>query len=340
MFWVVAAWLGLPGDFHWWWTVAFPILGATVIDAILIFVREAPLWELISAFIIVCITLFTIAPWLRKKWASATSTSGSTAPTYSIENVYVGSQNEGKGEPETQKRWRGQATLDRYLDLMQLWLDDRDKPLAALTYDDARRTLARTRTLQILKRLNPNGKRDVLQFLHEHKLISADDPVIRLNTADLSSANLARMDLTDANLSGANLRGADLSDAVCNQTARHGLTAKRARERGAPSWVFNRFGLCANLSHANLSDAVLKRARLGGCKLLAANFAGADLEEADLREADLQMARNLKQEQIEQAYGTHQQDEFLPNTLLPEGLGPPPAWSKLAHEQRRERNNL
>lgn len=240
-------------------------------------------------------------------------------------------------ELEAQEQWRAQDALDVYLNQMQQWLDDEDRPLPALPYKDQRRKMARTRTLTMLKRLDPDGKRDVLQFLHEHELIKGDDPVIRLDTADLSNANLARMTLVDANVSGANLRGADLSDAVCRGEWGSSFSAGKAIARDVPLWVFNKPFACANLSSANLSDAVLKRARLGGCNLLAANFSGADLEDADLRGTDLRMASNLGQGQIEKAYGTHRQDEFLPDTMLPDGVVPPAAWSKSAHEQKAER---
>lgn len=237
---------------------------------------------------------------------------------------------------ETKERWREQDALDAYLNQMQQWLDDEDRPLATLPCEDSRRKMARTRTLAILKRLGPNGKRDVLQFLHEHELIKGDGPVVRLGTADLSNANLARMVLVDANLSGANLRRADLSDAVFNVEGGSSFSMGKAMERDAPLWIFDRFGLCANLSSADLSGAVLKRAGLAECNLLAANFAGADLEDADLRGTDLRLVRNLVQEQVEKAYGTHQQDEFLPDTMLPDGVAPPAAWSKLVHEQKAE----
>lgn len=243
--------------------------------------------------------------------------------------------NEGD-ELNTKEQWREDA-LDKYLDHMQRWLEDEGRPLATLPHDDPRRKMARTRTLRVLKRLDPDGKRDVLRFLHEHALIGKGSAVISLNGADLSASNLTNMDLQDANLSSANLRGADLSDARFNGEHGSSFSIQKAMQRDAPPYAFNTFWRCADLSWADLRGAVLRRARLSGCNLMAAKCADADFEEADLRGADLRVVRDVNQKQIERAYGTHQQDEFLPDTMLPDGLEPPAAWRRLFHEQRAGR---
>ncbi len=138
------------------------------------------------------------------------NTGGTEAPT--IEEPPLQEDREIR-ELEIQERWRAEDALEAYLNQMQQWLGSKDQPLSASSYEDPRRKMARTRTLTILRRLDPRGKRDVLQFLQEHGLIKAEDPVIRLSSADLSGANLVRMNLTETNLSGANLSGADLSRA-------------------------------------------------------------------------------------------------------------------------------
>jgi len=72
--------------------------------------------------------------------------------------------------------------------------------------------------------------------------------------------------------------------------------------------------------------------------LLGANFADAVLDGADIRGGtDLRLARNLTQEQIEQAYGSTGNQEFMPDTLLPDHLTAPEAWNKLLSQQQRER---
>jgi len=95
----------------------------------------------------------------------------------------------------------------------------------------------------------------------------------------------------------------------------------------------------SDLSSADLSGAVLRRTTMVGCNLIFSDFAGADLDEADLRAADLREARNLTQEQIEQAYGSSGGQEYMPDTLLPKHLKAPAAWTKLLSQQARDRHS-
>jgi hypothetical protein len=157
-------------------------------------------------------------------------------------------------EPQTLPDQRSQdALLQSYLDQMGVLL--LDKGLNG-PYDGGAkghrevRTLARTRTLAALERLDPARKRLVVLFLMEASLIQnapGKEPVIGLvgadlvgvdltysapgdaqtyasvPVADLSSADLTYADLSGANLGvvmhgtslvGADLSGADLSGAV------------------------------------------------------------------------------------------------------------------------------
>src|SRR5215211_3392725 len=73
------------------------------------------------------------------------------------------------------------------------------------------RTLARARTLTVLRRLDPSRKTALMQFLVEADLVQrvdGRDPIISLRGAGLSGTTLIQADL-----SGANLREANLSDA-------------------------------------------------------------------------------------------------------------------------------
>jgi len=106
---------------------------------------------------------------------------------------------------------------------------------------------------------------------------------INLALARLRHASLRFATLTGADLTMADLWDADLSD---------------ARLDGA------------NLSGADLTEALLDRA----------DFAGAKLANAILSSASLQEARNLTQNQVDEALGD-------PFTLLPPHLARPPAWS-------------
>jgi Pentapeptide repeats (8 copies) len=105
------------------------------------------------------------------------------------------------------------AALQAYLDHIGGLLLEKDKPLRQSKEGDEVRTLARARTLTVLRRLDGERKARVLQFLYESGLIDKNRVVVDLVGADLSDAilsktNLSGTDLREANLSGANLTGA------------------------------------------------------------------------------------------------------------------------------------
>jgi hypothetical protein len=120
-----------------------------------------------------------------------------------------------------------------------------------------------------------------------------------LRRAYLSGANLGRADLSGADLSGAYLSDADLSGASLV-----GATLSAAYFGGA-----NLRG--ADLSGAYLRGAYLSGAYLGEAHLLKANLRGAYLSEA----------KNLTQQQIDEATGDAA-------TTLPANLHVPESWRK------------
>jgi hypothetical protein len=130
---------------------------------------------------------------------------------------------------------------------------------------------------------------------------------VRFPKANLIDAHLSRAYLGRANLSGANLFGADLSRAYLNEAD---LIGARLNE--------------ADLSGAILIGADLTGANLTGANLTGANLTGANLSGANLTKADLTGARNLTQQQLDQACGnTHTKlDPGL--TIKPCTLPPPP----------------
>jgi uncharacterized protein YjbI with pentapeptide repeats len=135
-------------------------------------------------------------------------------------------------------------------------------------YSDAR-VAARQRTLEILRQLDKNRKRDLLRYLHEANLIKKEDPygtleypVIGLDEADLSGADLRYINLSGDALYGANMREADLRNANLSYTDMYGTDLGRA-----------------NLRNTDLGSAYLKRANLRGADLTDANLADADLTE-------------------------------------------------------------
>jgi hypothetical protein len=120
--------------------------------------------------------------------------------------------------------------------------------------------------------------------LSERQMGPINGGPINLAGAVMSQASLRFATLTAAILEAADLSDADLSDARLDR---------------------------ANLAGANLHDAVLERA----------DFAGANLANANLSGACLKEARNLTQDQIDEAKGDS-------HTLLPQGLTRPRLWSE------------
>jgi len=190
---------------------------------------------------------------------------------------------------------REQALRD-YLDAMTgLMLEHH---LQTAGSDDAVRTVARTRTLALLPRLDRERKGLVLQFLYDANLIGADRGVLDLGRADLSgadlhAADLIAADLHAADLSGANLSGANLSGADLRSAHLNGANLRSAHLNGA--WLSG-----ANLSGADLHRAWLSDANLSGADLRSADLSSAWLSDADLRSADLRGA-NLSETKLGEA---------------------------------------
>jgi uncharacterized protein YjbI with pentapeptide repeats len=175
------------------------------------------------------------------------------------------------GELEVENQRAQDSVLEAYLDQMSQLLLDKDRPLGHPRKGDEVRTLARARTLTVLRRLDGERKGRVVQFLHEAGLIAKDRPVLVLIGADLSGVrlNYTYLDktyLSGANLSGTSLRGADLSGANLNG---------------------------ASLTFANLSNTVLSGAHLRDTDLSSADLIKADLREVNFHGLDTPAARPI-----------------------------------------------
>ena len=103
------------------------------------------------------------------------------------------------------------AALQAYFDQMSSLLLERD--LRKSEEGSEARTLARARTLTVLRRLGPDRKGSVVQFLQESALLERPNPIVRFDDADLSEADLSRATLSNANLSYATLNNANLGSA-------------------------------------------------------------------------------------------------------------------------------
>ena len=85
--------------------------------------------------------------------------------------------------------------LQAYLDHIGELLLDKDRPLRKSKEGDEVRTLARARTLTVLRRPDGERKARVLQFLYESGLIAKDRPVLDLSGADLRKAILSEAEV-------------------------------------------------------------------------------------------------------------------------------------------------
>jgi uncharacterized protein YjbI with pentapeptide repeats len=156
---------------------------------------------------------------------------------------------------------------------------------------EAARDVARARTLVALLAVGPERKRDVVRFLYEAELISAQDRVVDLNQANLTDADLSKMPLT-----GVDLRGANLSDGIDEPNARGANLRK------------------TSLQNASLEEAKLKSANLEGAMLQDASLQDANLRDANLRgailETDASADTNTK---LLTQQGAHLQGATMPN---------------------------
>jgi uncharacterized protein YjbI with pentapeptide repeats len=189
---------------------------------------------------------------------------------------------------------RAQDTaLQAYLDEMSALLITED--LRTSPKDSEARTLARSRTLTILNRLDPSRRSRVLQFLLDAELVQRIEEKNRV--IDLSGANLRNVVVpADTSLSYADLTATDLSHADLSRA----------------TLTYSDLAL-ADLSDANLSDTDLSLAKLNDTDLTDADLTGADLWQADLTDA-----KGVTQDTLVEQAG------YVGETTMPDGHVPPP----------------
>lgn len=150
---------------------------------------------------------------------------------------------------------RAIATDNQREEALQTYLDDMSElllvgGLRTSSPEAEIRSVARTRTLSTLRRLDRERKGFLLQFLYESQVIGGPDPLVQLHKADLSGAILSGAILSgailvEASLSGANLANATLSGAILMDANLDG----------------------ADLTNANLQQATLNLDTLKGASL-------------------------------------------------------------------------
>jgi|GEM_PF-249000 len=166
-----------------------------------------------------------------------------------------------------------EAALETYFNHMSELLLDRGDPLLESKSDSIYQEMAFVRTITALRRLDPNRRNLVFEFLRQARLLGLKREKIITNDAGnettkpvedpvsiLERRNMQDIDLSKTNLSGANLRGTDL---------------RKAKLMGA------------DLRKAILANADLREADLSHTDLTGTDLSGADLSEAILYQAKL-----------------------------------------------------
>lgn len=190
-----------------------------------------------------------------------------------------------------------QATLEAYYDRMTNLLE---RGLRESSEGDILRSIARARTLTVVRTLDGIRNGQLFAFLKSSKLMERESPILDLKGVDLGGAILSAAVLSGADLSGANMSGAELrqTNLIGANLGRTNLTV--ADLNGADLTGANLSGADlrgvnlsrANLSRADLSQSDLRGSNLRGAKIISANLGqanlwGADLNGADLRGTDL-----------------------------------------------------
>lgn len=160
---------------------------------------------------------------------------------------------------------------------------------------DEVRSVARIRTLAVLRGMDARRRGSLLLFLRDSRLVDRE-AVIDLSGAELAGAvlpfaNLNRLNLSEADLSRAHLGGANLAKSYLSCTNLSGANLNSVNLDGADLFEANLSG--ADLTHANLSKANLNGADLRGCCLNGADLSEADLSGVNLNVGDL-VGANLR----------------------------------------------
>jgi uncharacterized protein YjbI with pentapeptide repeats len=203
-----------------------------------------------------------------------------------------------EAERELAEQRAQDEALQAYFDQMSTLLLEKD--LRSSEENSEVRTLARARTLTVLRRLDPDRKGSVVQFLHEASLIQPsqlvgnkqgneqpiEDPIIKLIGADLREADLREANLIGADLREVNLHNANLHNANLNYANLRG-DVDRSDLSDADISISGYLGGDVDLTNADLSSAYAAQANLNDAELTRANLNEATLSEADLSMASL-----------------------------------------------------
>lgn len=199
---------------------------------------------------------------------------------------------------ELHKNQIRETALETYLDRMTALMIEND--LVNSNARSAIRSVARTRTLTILRRLDGLRKGVVIRFLYEAGLINGsganlenkegnENTITILAGADLSHVDLRGADLSGANLRGCNLKCANLCKAIFRETDLCDSDLSGAQLQEAEMFLTHMES--CDLHGANLHKVHMERVRLNSANLAGADITHANIWVSHLENADLQNAQ-------------------------------------------------
>lgn len=176
---------------------------------------------------------------------------------------------------------RQEAMAEDYFDRMGELLIE--KGLRTAERDSEVRTIARARTLSLLRALDGDRKRHIVSFLYEALLIGRHNPIVELEGADLSHCVLSDMVLSEVSFQRANLRYSSFVGVDFSGTNFHSAQLDFCRL------------VQVDLSNADLSWCSMTEASLDTVDLSWAKIAFATFENASVRNTDLHHAEDSDQ---------------------------------------------
>lgn len=166
--------------------------------------------------------------------------------------VFYLNRSERNNEREIATDRQQEAALQSYIDrIADLLLEDK-----LLTSENTEMlSIAKIRTLTVLRGLNATRNDMVLRFLRDVGLTDKKESDFLLN-ANLQGARLENVDLENLNLQGANLQGANMRGANLRGVNLRGANLINVNLQGAFLYGTDLQG--ANLKNANLRDSILQ----------------------------------------------------------------------------------
>lgn len=293
--------------------------------------REQALWATRNALVLaILLTLLTLIglPFGITLWAWLKLL---IVPVVLAIGGYLFTRSENRAASLAAEQRAQDEALQAYLDQIGQLLLDKDGPLRESGKGDEVRTLARSRTLTVLARLDGYRKGSVVRFLFESGLITYPTPILELKGADLRNVFLAASDVNAIVLRGTSLERADLRAAKLNQADLSLTILYKAMLNGADlieADLRKAFIHGANLSGAELPEAKLIDADLSAANLIEANLSDANLWRCNLRGTELSYANlngaNLSGADLSGVVGVtfeelEQQAKSLEGAIMPNG---------------------